>query len=117
VQASIAGESAALEAAREHLRSCTSRLWNDVCSGAAPTIEGITAVWTAAQHATDAARKAVDSMYAAGGTSSLYIDCALERAHRDMHALLRHVIGQKSWLEDAGRVKLGMPPTSPLYAL
>jgi hypothetical protein len=34
-----------------------------------------------------------------------------------MHALLRHVIGQKSWLEDAGRVKLGMPPTSPLYAL
>ena len=117
LQVSIAGEAAALAAAGEHLRSCTGRLWNAVNSGAAPTIEGITSVWTAAHHAADAATRAVDSMYAAGGTSSLYTDCPLERAHRDMHALLRHVIGQKAWLEDAGRVKLGMPPNSPLYAL
>jgi hypothetical protein len=68
-------------------------------------------------HAVAAARQAVDSMYAAGGTSSLYSSCPLERAHRDLHAMLRHVIGQRFWIEDAGRVMLGMDPQHPLYAL
>jgi indole-3-acetate monooxygenase len=117
LQAAIAAESAALEAARGHLHSCTRRLWDAVSAGAPPTIEGLTAVWTAAHHAVAAARGAVDGMYAAGGTSSLYADCPLERAHRDMHALLRHMIGQRFWLEDAGRVMLGIPPSNPLYAL
>jgi hypothetical protein len=29
----------------------------------------------------------------------------------------RHIIAQAFWLENAGRVKLGMSPTHPLYAL
>jgi alkylation response protein AidB-like acyl-CoA dehydrogenase len=117
VQVLIATAPAALQAARGHLRSCTSRLWDEVSAEGAPTIEGLTAVWTAAHHAVDAARRVVDGTYAAGGTTSLYTECPLERAHRDMHALLRHAIGQRTWLEDAGRVKLGLPPNSPLYAL
>lgn len=31
--------------------------------------------------------------------------------------MLRHIVAQDFWLEDAGRVKLGMSPTHPLYAL
>jgi alkylation response protein AidB-like acyl-CoA dehydrogenase len=114
--ASIALEAAALDAARGHVRDCASRLWDTVRSGP-PTIDVITAVWAAALHAAGAAEKAVDAMYAAGGSSSLYTDCPVERAHRDMHALRRHVIGQVSWAEDAGRVRLGLPPVNPLYAL
>jgi hypothetical protein len=28
----------------------------------------------------------------------------------------RHIVGQSFWLDSAGRVKLGMSPTHPLYA-
>jgi alkylation response protein AidB-like acyl-CoA dehydrogenase len=117
VLASIARQAAALAAARAHLRSCTSKLWETVSSGAPPPIEGITAVWAAALHAVDAGRSTVETMYAAGGTSSLYTDCPLERTHRDMHAMLRHIVSQTFWLEDAGRVTLGVAPTHPMYAL
>jgi hypothetical protein len=65
----------------------------------------------------DAARATLDGAYAAAGTSSLYTSCPLERAHRDLHAMLRHVVAQSTWLEDAGKVMLGMPPALPLYAV
>jgi hypothetical protein len=31
--------------------------------------------------------------------------------------MLRHVVAQSTWLEDAGKVMLGMPPALPLYAV
>ena len=115
--ASIARQAAALAASRAHLRSCTAQLWDTVGSGAPPPIEGISAVWAAALHAVDAGRSTVESMYAAAGTTSLYTDSPLERVHRDMHAMLRHIVSQTFWLEDAGRVRLGTAPTHPLYAI
>lgn len=116
VQASIARQTAALGAARLYLRSCVARLWDAVSSGAPSALEDITAVWAAAHHAVDQSRSTVESMYAAGGASSLYTSCPLERAHRDIHAMSRHIVAQPFWLENAGRVKLGMSPTHPLYA-
>lgn len=116
VYAAIARETVSLEAARAHLRACVERLWDAVVSES-PAIDGITAVWAAALHAMDAGRRAVDAMYAAAGTSALYTECPLERAHRDMHAMSRHIVAQTFWLEDAGRTKLGISPTHPLYAI
>jgi alkylation response protein AidB-like acyl-CoA dehydrogenase len=117
VQASIARQTAALEAARAYLRSCVARLWDAVSSGSPAALEDITAVWAAAHHAVEQSRNTVEAMYAAGGTSSLYTSCPLERAHRDIHAMSRHMVAQTFWLENAGRVKLGMWPTHPLYAV
>jgi alkylation response protein AidB-like acyl-CoA dehydrogenase len=118
VLAAIARHSAALGAARTYLRSCADELWRISDAGNKDRLGAISAVWGAALHAADAGRAAVDAMYAAGGTSSLYTDCPLERAHRDMHAMLRHIVGQRLWLEDAGRVRLGLAPQGhPLYAV
>jgi alkylation response protein AidB-like acyl-CoA dehydrogenase len=117
VLSAIAREGAALEAARSHLRSCADRMWRAASAGRPATIHDITAVWSAALHAVDVAREAIDTMHAAGGTSSLYTDCPLERAHRDVHAMSRHLVAQEIWREDAGRVELGMSPTQPLYAV
>jgi alkylation response protein AidB-like acyl-CoA dehydrogenase len=117
VMASVVRHSAALAAARDYLHARAAALWNAVDGGASPTLEGIGAVWAAAHHAIDAARQAVDAMYAAGGTSSLYVDCPLERAHRDLHAMLRHVVAQPLWIEDAGRVRAGLAAHHPLYAV
>jgi indole-3-acetate monooxygenase len=116
VQIAIARQTAALGAARLYLRSCVTKPWDAVSSGAPPALEDVTAVWAAAHHAVDQGRNTVEAMYAAGGVSSLYTSCPLERAHRDIHAMSRHIVGQAFWLENAGRVKLGMRPTHPLYA-
>jgi indole-3-acetate monooxygenase len=115
VLGSIARHGVAVAAARRHLHACASELWDAVQAGAAP-IESITAVWTAAHHALDHGRQAFEAMYAAGGTTSLYTSCPLERAQRDLHAMSRHIVAQAFWLDDAGRVLLGAAPTLPLYA-
>jgi alkylation response protein AidB-like acyl-CoA dehydrogenase len=113
----ITRHNAALNAARVYLHSCADKLWRTVASGAPATLDDISASWGAGHHAAEAGRAAVDAMYAAGGASSLYTDCPLERAHRDIHAMLRHIVVQPFWLEDAARVKLGIAPTHPLYAV
>lgn len=117
VLVAIARHGTALEAARAHLRACASRLWRTAVEGGPPAIEEITSVWCAALAAAAAAEIAVDAAYAAGGISSLYTSCPLERAHRDLHAMRRHIVGQDMWLEDAGRVRLGAAPQHPLYAV
>lgn len=117
VLAEIGLHSAALEAARVYLHACAAQLWRTAVEGGPAAIDEITAVWGAALHAAEVAEAAVDTMYAAGGINSLYTSCPLERAHRDMHAMRRHIVGQALWLEDAGRVRLGGTPTHPLYAV
>lgn len=113
----ITRHATALGAARAWLHARADELWARAAAGEPATLEGISAVWTSALHAADAGRAAVEAAYAAGGTTSLYTDCPLERAHRDMHAMLRHIVVQPFWLEDAGRVRLGASPTHPLYAV
>jgi alkylation response protein AidB-like acyl-CoA dehydrogenase len=117
VLAGIARHSAAVDAARMYLHACAERLWRTAVAGGPPALEEITAMWGAGLHAAEVAETAVDATYAAGGIDSLYTACPLERAHRDMHAMRRHIVGQALWLEDAGRVKLGAAPTHPLYAV
>jgi alkylation response protein AidB-like acyl-CoA dehydrogenase len=117
VQELIARRTAALDAARDLLRRRASELWQVAARDEEVSLEAITAVWAAAHHAVDAAKVSVESAYAAAGTAALYTDCPLERAHRDLHAMLRHVVAQPVWVEDAGKVTLGMTPSRPLYAI
>jgi alkylation response protein AidB-like acyl-CoA dehydrogenase len=117
VLADIARHSAALEASRVYLHACAAQLWRTAVSGGPAALDEITAMWGAGLHAAAVAETAVDTAYAAGGINSLYTSCPLERAHRDMHAMRRHIVGQAMWLEDAGRVRLGAAPTHPLYAV
>jgi alkylation response protein AidB-like acyl-CoA dehydrogenase len=117
VLADIARHSAASDAARAYLHTCAAQLWRTAVDGGPPALDEITAVWGASLNAASVAETAVDTAYAAGGINSLYTACPLERAHRDMHAMRRHIVGQAMWLEDAGRVRLGAAPTHPLYAV
>jgi alkylation response protein AidB-like acyl-CoA dehydrogenase len=117
VHAAIARHGAALAAARAHLHGRMAEVWDKACARATPGLDDIGEVWAAAHHAVATALSAVEAMHAAGGTSSLYRDCPLERAHRDMHAMSRHIIAQQFWLEDTGRVKLDIAPNHPLFAI
>ena len=117
VLADIGRHSAALEAARVYLHACAAQLWRTAVAGGPPALDEITAMWGAGLHAAEVAETAVDAAYAAGGINSLYTSCPLERAHRDLHAMRRHIVGQAMWFEDAGRVRLGAAPHHPLYAI
>ena len=65
--------------------------------------------------AVDLARRlglgAIRSLYELGGTC----DRPLERAHRDAHVMAQHVVFDPMWVEQAGRVHLGLPVTNPLF--
>jgi alkylation response protein AidB-like acyl-CoA dehydrogenase len=113
----VAEASAKIAALRAQLRNALGTLWEAAQSGAELTPDLIADVWSAAVSAGRDCRTMVTAMYEVAGTPSLYVDCALERCHRDIHAAMQHVIIQRFWMEEAGRVKFGRDPTNPLFAL
>jgi len=117
VQTGVTLHGAGLTAARAHLHGLVEALWEDALAGRAATLKRIGETYGAALHACTVASGAVDAMYALAGTRGLYSDRPFERAHRDLHAMLRHVLAQPLWAEDAGRVTFGMKVENPLYAL
>jgi indole-3-acetate monooxygenase len=56
------------------------------------------------------AGQAVDLMFEAGGATSIYASCSLERHFRDIHAAMQHIAVSSTSLETAGRVILGLDP-------
>ena len=60
------------------------------------------AVW-----AVDRATSVVTTAYRAGGGSSLYSDCPLQRRLRDIHALAQHFIVRRDTLVTAGAILAG----------
>ncbi len=116
-QSTVARTATTLDAMRTNLRTAYGDLWRKVEAGESPTPEDIARVWAAAITTALECRSAVTALYAAAGTSSLYVDNPIERAHRDIHAVMQHVILQPFWLEEAGRVKLGLEPTNPLFLI
>jgi alkylation response protein AidB-like acyl-CoA dehydrogenase len=117
VQSLVARAEATLESVRERLRSTCDKLWNEAVAGAAIDPKDIAAVLGASITASQECRNLVTEIYAAAGTSSLYTDSPIERGHRDIHAVMQHIALQPFWLEQAGRVQLGLEATHPLFSL
>jgi alkylation response protein AidB-like acyl-CoA dehydrogenase len=115
VQAMVASSTAALEAARLLLRDALGDLWNACLSGTPVSDIQRARMWGRIVHTAQTAKTTVTSMYEAAGASALYIDCHIEQAHRDIHAVLQHIVLQHFWLEQAGRIRLGLKPTHPLF--
>ena len=114
VLAAVAEHRVRLAAARDYLHGCVARLWRAADAQPAGPAD-IAAVFGAAHHAMAQGRAAVAAMYALAGASALYTSSPLERAHRDLHAMSAHIIAQPNYVEDTGRVQLGLKPLNPLY--
>ena len=106
-----------IDAARSHLYQRIGALWEAARAGDPAPLDLRGRAFAASLNTQHLARRCVDSTYALGGTRSLYEDDPIERAHRDLHAMLRHVVAQTSWSEDASRVSLGSEPVNPLFAV
>jgi alkylation response protein AidB-like acyl-CoA dehydrogenase len=116
VLADIASYRAAVTAATSHLHASMEAMW-DKARHQLPTAEDRAALYSAGLYAATVGRACVVAMYAAAGTTALYVDCPLERSIRDLQAMERHVAAQPVWLEDAGRVLLGHEPVNPLFMI
>ena len=116
VLADIASYSAAVTAARSHLRASMETMWHTV-RHQLPTVEDRAALYSAGLYAATTARAAVLAMHAAAGTTALYVDCPLERSVRDLQTMERHIAAQPVWLEDAGSVLVGHEPVNPLFMI
>jgi alkylation response protein AidB-like acyl-CoA dehydrogenase len=117
VQGMVASTAAQLEAARLLLHVALGDLWA-ICLRGAPVTDAQRArVFASGLHAAQTAKAVVTATYEAAGTSALYVDCPLERAHRDIYAVMQHVQLAPIWLEAAGRVRLGLPPQHPFFGV
>jgi alkylation response protein AidB-like acyl-CoA dehydrogenase len=112
-QASVAEAAAGLDAARLVVHAALGELW-DSCTLGKP-LEDLQQARAlgAAMHAARTAKDVVTTMYELAGTSALYVDCPIERAHRDVQAVAQHGILAPWQLEDAGRAWFGLPPNVP----
>jgi alkylation response protein AidB-like acyl-CoA dehydrogenase len=115
VQAMVAASAAAVDAARLLLYEALNDVWAACCHGIPVTDVQRARVWGSAIHAAKTTKAVVTSVYEAAGSSALYVDCPIERAHRDIHAVTQHIILWPVHLEDAGRVYFGLPPNNPLF--
>lgn len=97
----------ALEAARVHLRDTLQRVWEKVVAGQAPTLSDRGRLWAASTHAGHVALNAVDRLYTAAGSSSVYRRCPIDRCLRDVRTAVQHVCLQKGNFELMGRQLMG----------
>ena len=115
VQTLVASSAAKLASARLLLHSTLGDVWAACTQGTPVTDTQRGRLWESGHHAAHVSKAAVRSMYEAAGTSALYVDCPIEQAHRDIHAVAQHVVFAPLWLEAAGQVRLGLTPQNPIF--
>jgi alkylation response protein AidB-like acyl-CoA dehydrogenase len=113
-QTRVSQAEALVRSARLFLFDSLHQLWTRLLATGEVTMEARAHARLAASHAVTSAVKAVDLMYVAGGASSLYANCPLERAFRDVHAMTQHIGVHPRVMQSTGRVLFGLESDTPL---
>lgn len=97
---------ALVDAGRSYVYETSEALWDEVASGRRASTESRRRARLASCHAAAGAAEAVDLLYAAAGSSSIFSDQPLQRHWRDIHATTQHMqIGQGNY-ESMGKLRL-----------
>lgn len=113
-QARVSEAESLVRAARLFLFDSVERLWASLLATGEVTMEARANARLAASHAVASAARAVDLMYVAGGATSVYATCPLERAFRDVHVMTQHIGVHPRVMQSTGRVLLGLESDTPL---
>ncbi|MBO6881354.1 hypothetical protein [Winogradskyella sp.] len=117
IQSVVAKSKTTLSALRGQLHNAVSVIWEEAKKENTYTDEQLADVWSASVQAATIARSMVTEIYAAAGTVSLYTENRIERAHRDIHAVLQHGIIQPHWMNQAGMAYLGIKPKGAMFRI
>jgi alkylation response protein AidB-like acyl-CoA dehydrogenase len=96
-----------VRAARSLLYDEAERLWATGASGNSLTLEHRAQIRASAVWTVERVSSVVTAAYRAGGGSSLYSDCPLQRRLRDVHALAQHFLVRRDTLVTAGAILAG----------
>ena len=113
-QVRVSQAEALVQSARLFLFDSLDQVWTRLLATGEVTMEARARARLAASHAVNSAVQAVDLMYVAGGASSLYASCPLERAFRDVHAMTQHIGVHPRVMQSTGRVLFGLDSDTPL---
>lgn len=113
-QVRVSQAEALVRSARLFLFDSLDQLWTSHLETGEAAMAARALARLATLHAVNSAVQAVDLMYVAGGASSLYVRCPLERAFRDVHALTQHIGVHPRIMQSTGRVLFGLEPDTPM---
>lgn len=108
IQVDLARAEADLRAARAFLAEAIEEAWCAAKERRLVDLRQRATLRLAAAHATTAAARVIDTMYTAGGGTSVYRTSPLQRRMRDVHTATQHVMVGPAVLELVGRVMLGL---------
>jgi indole-3-acetate monooxygenase len=101
---------AALRGARAFVFDAVSEVWETVNAGEVADRRQRALVRLACSHACQEAIRAVELVHQAAGTSANFEDSPIGRARRDVVVVAQQVMVAPQFIEDAGRVLLGLDP-------
>jgi alkylation response protein AidB-like acyl-CoA dehydrogenase len=114
-QRALADAEAALGGARGFVADAVGDLWYTVVAGGRPDTRQQALVRLACSHAVQACAHAVTGLYESAGTAMSDADHPLARCFRDIHVVGQHLMVSPHAIDDAGRVLLGLEPSSPVF--
>jgi alkylation response protein AidB-like acyl-CoA dehydrogenase len=115
VQYTLAKTRAMVEAAISGVRDAASRMWADICTDGAASLESRTRLRRSMIHAVDTGIEAVSMCYREAGGSAVFQSAPFERALRDVYTVGGHIVFQRAMMEDAGRAELGLKPMLAMF--
>jgi len=105
-QDDFARAEALIDAGRSYVFATTEALWDLVTHDQSVSVEARRRARLASCHAAASAARAVDLLYTAGGSSSIFSDNPLQRHWRDIHATTQHIQIAQGNYETMGRLRL-----------
>ena len=106
-QLELANADTTLRAARALLYETATATWAGAVDGTPLTLEERARVRAAGVWAVEQAAAVVTTAYRAGGGTSLYTDCPLQRRLRDINAVTQHFLVKRDTLTTAGAILAG----------
>jgi len=114
IQADVGRAEAVLRAARAWLYETVEEAMNDVEAGRSVPTRQAALMRLARVNAMTAGVQAVDLIYSAAGSASVYSNGLIDRCFRDVHVAAQHTALHPSNYETCGAVMLDLPPARPL---
>jgi len=112
-QGDLGAAEALVGSARAYLYDTLAQVWAKITADEPLTSELRARFRLAVTNAGTASVDAVDRVYRAGGTESVYTSSPLERLFRDVHTVAAHVAMRPATLADGGALLLGERPNMP----
>jgi alkylation response protein AidB-like acyl-CoA dehydrogenase len=105
---------AALRSARAFVIDAVMDEWDTVCAGGTADRRQRALVRLACSQACQEAIRAVELVHHAAGTSANLVDSPIGKARRDVAVVAQQIMVAPQFIEDAGRVLLGLDPLEPI---